>query len=368
MIRSAVPAPIRPAPVPAPAPPQPGFGPGEAALLAEVLALYRDVRLARGHAAKTVAHDERLMVRAAELLALPPWAWREEHACRLGAAHSRLAISSQRRYASACRAALEFMSRDAAAGQRILERTGQRPRQVFHAGNTIPHRLEREVKAPRRELTPDELARLFGGLDHAILAAERDRSKALRVLERDKALFYLIYAAGLRASEALSVSLHAFSPAAGRPEMGAFGRVHVLGKGRKLRVIELVLPPLARLLDAYLEEVRPALARPGASDALILSERGRPLSYGALGERFRAALRGAGLDGRHLTVHSLRHSYASHLVEADLPMSVVQRLLGHAFLSTTQTYTHLSAGYQGRALRTLYDRALRAALPGGSRD
>ncbi|HUP83693.1 MAG TPA: site-specific tyrosine recombinase XerD [Candidatus Limnocylindria bacterium] len=170
---------------------------------------------------------------------------------------------------------------------------------------------------------------------------------------RDRALLELLYACGLRVSEALNLDLEDMSLSE--------GSVRVIGKGdreRRLPVGDVALAALTK----YVAEARPALLgapRPSAGKAV--SKRGGPLFVSARGVRLsrmaawrvirHAALVG-GVRGR-VTPHTLRHSFATHLLEGGADLRVVQELLGHASITTTQLYTHLT----GERIRQVYARA-----------
>jgi integrase/recombinase XerD len=169
---------------------------------------------------------------------------------------------------------------------------------------------------------------------------------------RDRALLELLYACGLRISEALQLD---------RDDV-ALGQqtVRVIGKGDRER--QLPVGALAiQALERYLDVARPAwLARAVARNPR-LSRRGGPLFLSAQGNRLsrmsawrgirRAALT-AGIAG-HVTPHTLRHSFATHLLEGGADLRVVQELLGHASITTTQLYTHLT----GERIKQVYARA-----------
>jgi integrase/recombinase XerD len=165
---------------------------------------------------------------------------------------------------------------------------------------------------------------------------------------RDRALMELLYAAGLRISEALNLDREDLSLD------GAF--VRVIGKGNKERLVpvgEVALEWLVR----YLDGVRPTwLARqPGEArrgGPLFVTSRGGRLGRQAAWTMVKRAARDAGLGDR-VTPHTLRHSFATHLLEGGADLRIVQELLGHASISTTQLYTHLS----GERIREVYARA-----------
>jgi integrase/recombinase XerC len=147
---------------------------------------------------------------------------------------------------------------------------------------------------------------------------------------RNRALLELVYSAGLRSRETVDLDLGDFDF-----EQEA---VHVRGKGGKERVVPLGEEAAYRL-RLYLDGSRPRLVR-GAEDALFVSARGRRLDTSTI---------------RRLLPHPhrLRHAFATHLLEGGADLRVIQELLGHSSLSTTQTYSHVD----GRRLRKVYDRA-----------
>ena len=149
---------------------------------------------------------------------------------------------------------------------------------------------------------------------------------------RDRAVLELLYATGARVSELSELRL-------GDLDL-AQGQITVMGKGSKQRIV-----PIHRratdVLHAYLAAGRPALAKPDSDDHVFLSSRGRPLSADAVRRMFKQGLVAVGTS-RSLSPHTMRHTFATHLVEAGADLRTVQELLGHVALSTTQIYTHLS--------------------------
>ena len=147
---------------------------------------------------------------------------------------------------------------------------------------------------------------------------------------RNRALLELVYSAGLRSREAVDLDL-------GDVDFEQES-VHVRGKGNKERVVPLGEEAAYRL-RLYLDQARPELVN-GAEDALFVSARGRRLDTSTL---------------RRLLPHPhrLRHAFATHLLEGGADLRVIQELLGHSSLSTTQTYSHVD----GRRLRKVYDQA-----------
>ena len=165
---------------------------------------------------------------------------------------------------------------------------------------------------------------------------------------RDRALLELLYAAGLRVSEAIGLDREDLSLD------GAF--VRVIGKGDKERLVPIGEVALDWLV-AWLDGPRLALlarhhVAPVRGGPLFLGERGRRLARQTAWSAVAGAARRAGLSAR-VSPHTLRHSFATHLLEGGADLRVVQELLGHASISTTQLYTHLT----GERIRDVYRRA-----------
>ena len=185
------------------------------------------------------------------------------------------------------------------------------------------------ARVPDAALAPSRGRRLpdaprAADVEEILEVIEGDTPLALR----NRALLELLYSAGLRSQEAVSLDLRDVD----------FDRevVHVQGKGNKERVLPLG-EEAALHLARYLRDGRPELAA-GANDALFLSARGRRLDTSTVRRLLRHP-------------HRLRHAFATHLLEGGADLRVIQELLGHASLSTTQIYSHVDA----RRLRRVYD-------------
>lgn len=157
---------------------------------------------------------------------------------------------------------------------------------------------------------------------------------------RDRALLELLYATGARVSEAISLDVD---------DLAHGDVLRLRGKGSKERIVPL--GSYARTaVDAYLTRVRPTLSVKGpASPRLFLGARGAPLSRQSAWLVIQAAAEKAQLTA-HVSPHTLRHSFATHLLQGGADVRVVQELLGHASVATTQIYTHVSVD----ALRDVY--------------
>jgi integrase/recombinase XerD len=195
---------------------------------------------------------------------------------------------------------------------------------------------------------PRQARRLPDTLDAAsverlVLAPDETTPAGLR----DRALLELLYACGLRISEAVGLDVDDVS------REGAY--VRVVGKGDRERLVPVGEPALDALAR-YVDEVRPVAVREATpthrGGPLFLSSRGARLGRQAAWAVVRNAARRAGITG-HVSPHTLRHSFATHLLEGGADLRVVQELLGHASISTTQLYTHLT----GPRIKEVYARA-----------
>jgi integrase/recombinase XerD len=163
---------------------------------------------------------------------------------------------------------------------------------------------------------------------------------------RDRALLELAYGAGLRVSELCGLRVTDL--------LLAEGLVRVLGKGSKERLVPIGRKVIGAV-SVYLHQVRPELDRGKTKDRVLLNSRGEPLSrVGAWGVVKRRA-RQAGIRKR-VTTHTLRHSFATHLLEGGADLRAVQEMLGHADLSTTQIYTHVDREYLRSVHRQFHPR------------
>lgn len=363
-----------PAPVVAPsgtpaAPPSPAEegAPVAPAGLAEAMSVYLvHLQVERGLAGNTLGAYRRDLTRYVGYLASVgvghPGQVREQHvaeflaAIRTGAdGESRLSASSAARSVVAVRGWHRFL---------LLEgRTGDDPAAAVRPP-TPPRRLPRAISVP-------EVERLLDA------AAAPGTLGALR----DRALLEVLYGCGARISEAvgldvddvLDVSTAAGGPGVGplpgpdaaagpdaalTPSVAVTGLVRLLGKGSKQRVVPL--GSYARqALDAYLVRARPELAARGrGTPALFLNSRGGRLSRQSAWAALTAAAARADLVD-HVSPHTMRHSFATHLLEGGADVRVVQELLGHASVTTTQVYTRVTADTLREVYASSHPRALR---------
>jgi integrase/recombinase XerD len=159
---------------------------------------------------------------------------------------------------------------------------------------------------------------------------------------RDAAMLALMYAAGLRVSELVNLETVNLD--------FREGLIRVRGKGSKTRLVPVAVPAL-ELVQAYLRYSRPSLSPAPDEPSLFLSQRGRAMTRNRFWQILKSYLAHAGLP-RETSPHTLRHSFATHLLEGGADLRAIQEMLGHVSLSTTEIYTHVSPEH----LRETYDR------------
>jgi integrase/recombinase XerD len=163
---------------------------------------------------------------------------------------------------------------------------------------------------------------------------------------RDRAILELLYASGVRVSELVDLRLVAL-------DLGE-GLATILGKGAKERLVP-VGAPARRALERYLREVRPRLDKGAGAGRVFLNVRGRPLRREAVWTLVVDSARRAGI-AKKVSPHTLRHTFATHLIEGGADLAAVQELLGHSDISTTQIYTHLDRDYLREVHRKYHPR------------
>ncbi|MEB3299403.1 MAG: site-specific tyrosine recombinase XerD [Candidatus Sericytochromatia bacterium] len=180
-----------------------------------------------------------------------------------------------------------------------------------------------------------------------------DRREVVSLIEgqrdlRDRAILELLYAGGLRVTELISLNLADVN-------LGS-GMLRCMGKGSRERVVPLSQTAI-QALEAYLARIRMRMRVRQTEQALFLNYAGRRLTRQAIWVVVKDAARQAGIESE-VTPHTLRHSFATHLLENGADLRSVQEMLGHADISTTQLYTHVSRSH----LKGAYAAARRAAL------
>jgi integrase/recombinase XerD len=184
-------------------------------------------------------------------------------------------------------------------------------------------------------LTVDEVQRLLASptLDDALVF-------------RDRALLELAYGAGLRVSEWITLGV--------RDLLLDQGLVRVFGKGSKERMVPIGRSAIGAAA-IYLRELRPKLEKGEGKGVLFLNARGRPLTRMGAWKILRGHVERAGIT-KHVSPHTLRHSFATHLLEGGADLRAVQEMLGHVDIATTQIYTHVDREYLRQVHRSYHPR------------
>ena len=267
------------------------------------------------------------------------------------AAERRLSPHTLAAYGRDCAALVQFLERQGVTGPAAVL--------AGHIGNFLAAEQDRGLSARSRARALAAVRGLFGFLVREGVLAN-DPSRELRrprlgrrlpeslgrdavgkllapctedaLVQRDVAMIELIYAAGLRVSEVISLTVSQVKLEA--------GYLTVVGKGRKERAVPIGRLARARLL-AYLKEVRPPILGRRLSPFLFLTRAGKPMTRQGFWRRLRR--RAVQADVReHLSPHTLRHAFATHLVEGGADLRAVQLMLGHADIATTEIYTHVA--------------------------
>ena len=192
----------------------------------------------------------------------------------------------------------------------------------------LPANIAENLSLPRR----------WKRLPKALTTQEIDKLLAPETPETpqnlcDRAVLELAYASGLRLAELRNARLEHLHLDA--------SFINVIGKGNKERVVPLGRKAVAAL-ERYLSVARPQLVRPRSPATVFLTKRGTPFAPVTLWLRIKQRVRRAGIS-RNVTPHMLRHSFATHLLDHGADLRVIQELLGHASISTTEVYTHVAA-------------------------
>lgn len=241
------------------------------------------------------------------------------------------------------------------------------PSQIVFEWNSPRHTTDDAAPPARRAFTLDELQRFFDGVDDVVDAEAGRRTKRWITAMRDSTAFKVAYAFGLRRRELVMLDLTDFGPNPRVARYGQFGAVTVrwakgtAGSGPRRRTV-LTTPQLdwvVELLEHWCSaQGRGLFATADRSAALWPSERGDRVTTNGLARSFAFHRERAGLPAE-LSLHALRHSYVTHLIEAGYDPLFVQQQVGHAYSSTTALYTSVSSDYKQKVIQQMISRRLR---------
>lgn len=199
-----------------------------------------------------------------------------------------------------------------------------------------------EIKAPKKSRP---LPQVLTVAEVDALLAAPDTTDKYGI--RDRAILEVMYATGLRVSELVHLKMGEL-----HLEMGL---IQTIGKGNKERIIPIGDVAI-EWIDRYLNQSRPLLLKQRTSPYLFLNAHGSGLSRQSIWQKIQRYVSVAGIQ-KHVTPHTLRHSFATHILENGADLRIVQELLGHSDISTTQIYTHISKQHLKEVYRKAHPRA-----------
>lgn len=318
----------------------------------------------------TVGARTALVRRFATFVGTFPWQWTagdvEDFTMSLMSGEGRLAPSTIRWHHVSLRLFCDYLldGRYDWVGQ-CETRFGEIPSQVCHDFNTAAHLVEYEGRPERRPFSYDELQTLFDYLDHRVDRIARSGRKGALAALRDAQMIKTAYAFGLRRRELCFLDVADLRPNAAMPQWGSYAALHVRygkssrGSAPRRRTV-LAVPEFDWVIHGmrqWVEEARPLLS-PGQRGELWLTERRQRVALKTVDRRFSFLRQGAGLPAE-LTLHCLRHSYVTHLIEFGYPERFVTEQVGHSYASTTAIYTSVSNDFKTKTLQSALDRVYR---------
>lgn len=320
---------------------------------------WSDQQSSRGLAVSTIRNRILAIRRFESFTERYPWEWTpvdvEDYTTRAKSKARPAAKSTIRAFQTIIRLFCDYLCDGRYEWARECERRfASAPQQICHEWNTTTHLVDYEGRAQRRALTYDELERFFTAADarvESILA--QGRKGALAAL-RDAQIFKTIYTYGLRRAEAAGLDVADLRPNGAAPRFGRFGAVEARwgkgtrGSGPRRRSV-LTVPELGWVTEGLAQWVD--LARPRFTDEptgmLWPTERGSRVSLRYIDLRFATIRDQLGLPPE-LSVHALRHTYVTNLIEWGYSEKFVQDQVGHAYASTTAIYTSVGDDYKTR--------------------
>ncbi len=322
----------------------------------------------RGLRSSTIESRRSCVRRLFEFTGAYPWDWGpsdlEEFTTRLLNGPKPVALSTARHYQEAISLFCTYASsRDYGWPQVLEDAFGRGVTQICTPWNSVKHVTDFEGRATRRPFSYDELQTFFDAADSRFQDSARHRSKGALAALRDAQIFKTTYAFGLRRREVVSLELSDLHHSSTVPQWGRFAALHVrfakaAGGGPPRRRTVLAVPEFSWAIDGlryWVEDCRPLFRVSPHLSTLWPTERGTAVSPRYVDTRFAAIRDEAGLD-RSLTLHSLRHSYVTHLVEFGYAERFVQEQVGHRHASTTTIYTAVSDDYKRRVINAALTR------------
>lgn len=337
-----------------------------------MLSGWRNQMLARGLATPTIRARCRQIERFQEYTNEYPWTWSaadvDDYFADRRSGTRALALTTLRAESNAIAMFCSYLSDGRYEWARVCARLfGDVPAQVVFEWNAPTHKTNDAVSPARRAFTIAELQRFFNTVDDCVDAAYSRGAKQWASTWRDSFAFKVAYAYGLRRRELVMLDVTDFGPNPHVPAYGRFGALTVrwakgmAGSGPRRRTV-LTVPQfdwVIELLETWCGPGgRDTLATAERSGALWPSERADRITMNGLARSFARFRDLAGLP-RELSLHALRHSYVTHLIEAGYDPLFIQQQVGHAYSSTTALYTSVSADYKQKVIQAMIAQRLR---------
>ena len=333
-----------------------------AAVFAAMLSGWERQQRSWGLQVATVAPRTALVRRVQVFAEAYPWAWTpadvEDFTVSLMTGPQRRSPATIRGYHLTLRMFCDYLT-DGRYGwvQQCADRFGQVPSQVCFDHNTVAHLVDYEGNPARRPFTYEELQHLFDFLDDRVERTATSGRKGSLAALRDAQMVKTCYAFGLRRRELCMLDVADLRPNPHMAQWGTYGAVHVrygksLRGGVPRRRTVLAVPEFDWAIEGlkqWTEHAR-GLFDPKDHPALWVTERRSRVSTKWMDNRFAWLRSEAGMDAA-LTLHCLRHSYVTHLVEFGYPERFVQEQVGHSHASTTAIYASVSSDFKQQTLR-----------------
>lgn len=326
---------------------------------------WKSQQLSRGLGDSTILQRTRSIQRFKEFTGAYPWEWDpkdvEDFTSQLASGENPLSRSTLRSYHVTIRLFCAYISdKRYEWATKCDQLFGQSPSQICHEWNTRAHISEYEGKPARRPFTYAELQAFFDCADGRVGSHRDSGKKGALAAYRDAQMFKTAYAFGLRRAELVGLDLHDLHFNPSMPQWKELGSLHVrFGKssrgGSPRRRSVLAVPEFEWAIEglrAWLDQVRPKF-HVEDSDALWITERHTRVSMRYLDLKFAEIRSQCGLPPE-LSLHSLRHSYVTHLVEYGYAERFVQVQVGHSYASTTAIYTSVSDDFMNRSIRRAF--------------
>lgn len=322
---------------------------------------WEEQQSSRGLEKRTIEVRTKLIRRFHTFADTYPWEWTssdlEAFSVSLTSRRVPLAKSTLRAYQTMVRMFCDYLVDERYGWRRACsDRFGSSPVQICHDWNTVVHLAEYEGRPQRRALSYDELEQFFAAADERVSRIQRSGKKGALSALRDSMIFKTTYAFGLRRAEAVGLDVPDLRSNPSAPMFGTCGAVYVRwgkgsrGSGPKRRTV-LALPEYAWAVEGLLRWIEEDRAHYGAPESgpVWPTERNTRVSLRYLDLRFADIRDEIGLP-RELSLHALRHTYVTNLIEWGYSERFVQDQVGHAYASTTAIYTSVGDDYKNRVV------------------